>query len=232
MSRRLRNVNLPLFLVAVFVALMIKVSVRDTVQLTERVIEAQVTYSFPQPESELVTFDLVDTVRVGVRGKSGDVSRLSPFTVEVLAAIPPGRTGQTTIVLDAADVRFNIPGDFSVQSIDPNRFDIKIEQRVTRPVPIRPVLTGEPAAGARAGEPTLDPATAMISGPRSRVQTIDHALVEVNLDGHARSFEELVPVSTTDSQVRVIEPTRVLVTVPMEEPELSIRIDDLQEDPS
>jgi YbbR domain-containing protein len=155
------------------------------------------------------------------------MSRLSQFNVEVTASMANPKPGPTSIALDDSDVRFNAPGDYEVLSIDPNRFNIQVERRVRNVVPVRVVLTGEPAAGASAGLPTARPGQAQISGPESKVAAISYLVVEVSLDGHARSFAESVTARSPDPLVQVLQPNLVNVEVPMTEPELSISINDL-----
>lgn len=221
----LRGIDLRLLALALGIALALKFAVHETEQLTERVVEAQVNYTPPGPD--LVSYNLVDKVRVTVRGKSSDMSRLQQFNVEVLAGLPNPKPGPTTIALDEDDVRFNAPGDFEVLSIDPNRFTIQVERRVRNVVPVRVELTGEPAAGASVGTPVPRPAQTQISGPESKVAMITHLVAEVSLDGHARTFTEELTLRSPDPLVQVVQPNIVRVEVPMQEPELSIRIDDL-----
>lgn len=220
----LRGIDLRLMALALVIAMSLKFAVHETEQLTERVVEAQVTYTPPGPD--LVSYNLVDKVRVTVRGKASDMSRLSQFSVEVLAGLPNAKPGPTNIALDDEDVRFNSPGKFEVLSIDPNRFTIQVERRVRNVVPVRVELTGEPAAGASVGTPTPRPAQAQITGPESKVSTITHLIVEISLDGHARTFTEEVTVRSPDPLVQVVQPNIVRVEVPMQEPELSINIED------
>ena len=225
----IRRIEWPLFLLALAIAVMIKLAVHEREQISERIVEAQVIYSPPAPE--FVSYDLVDKVRIGVRGKSNDISRLTSFAVEVSAVIPPGRTGLTEIVLEEKDVRFNIKADFDVFSIDPNKIKIQVERLVTVDVPIAVRFFGEPAAGARHGEAFVNPPRVRLRGPASRVARIDELDLLVGLDGHARSFEEKLSLSSPDPVVQVVEPSLVKVAVPMTEPELSIRFDKLPDPP-
>ncbi len=225
----IRRIEWPLFLLALAIAVGIKFAVHEREQISERIVEAQVIYSPPPPE--FVSYELVDKVRVGVRGKSNDISRLSSFAVEVGAAIPAGRTGTTEIVLEEKDVRFNIKADFGVFSIDPKKITIKVERLVTVDVPITVRFFGEPAAGAQHGEAIVSPPRARLRGPASRVARIDELDVLVGLNGHARSFEETLSLSSPDPVVQVVEPGVVQVAVPMAEPELSIRYDSLPNPP-
>ena len=220
----LRGIDLRLMALALAIALSLKFAVHETEQLTERVVEAQVNYTPPGPD--LVSYNLVDKVRVTVRGKASDMSRLAQFSVEVLAGLPNAKPGPTSIALDEAGVRFNTPGDFEVLSIDPNRFTITVERRVRNVVPVRVEFTGEPSAGALVGTPTARPAQTQITGPESRVSVITHLVAEISLDGHARTFVEEVTVRSPDPLVQVVQPNIIRVEVPMQEPELSISIED------
>lgn len=224
-SSTLRSVDLRLMALALVIAMALKFAVHETEQLTERVVEAQVNYTPPGPD--LVSYNRVDKVRVTVRGKASDMSRLSQFNVEVTANLPNAKPGPNNIVFDDKDVRFNAQGDFEVLSIDPNRFTIQVERRVRNIVPVHVQLTGEPSAGASVGTPTPRPAQAQISGPESKVAAITRLVAEISLEGHARTFVEDVTLRTQDPLVQVVQPNTVRVEVPMKEPELSIRIDDI-----
>ena len=224
---QLKGSNPALFLFAVAIALLIKYGVHEEQQISERIVDAQVTYS--RPGENLISYQLVKEVKLNVRGPAADMSRLSPFNVEVLAKVPAGRPGAREVVLGPRDVRFNTAGDFEVLSIDPNRFSIQVEERKQTLLPVRVRFTDEPAAGARHKEPTVRPARVQVAGPISKVEAIDVLEVAVSLEGHATTFEELVPVTSPDPLVQVIQPTLVTVRVPMEEPELTIRIDELTE---
>lgn len=220
--------DLPLLFFALAIALMIKYAVHEEQQLSERIVDAQVSYT--TPEEGMIAFQQMKSVKLDIRGPANDLSRLSPFTVEVLARIPQGRPGAREIVLREEDVRFNVPGDFEVLTIEPNRFSIQVEERLEAVVPLRIRLTGEPAAGARHLDPKVTPDEARLAGPRSRLETISEIELGVSLDGHATTFEEIVSVTSPDPLVQVVSPTLANVLIPMEEPELSITFDDLQVD--
>ena len=220
--------SLFLFFLSLICAFVIKFAVHEQKQLSERVVEAQVSYG--QAAEGMISYELQESVKVSVRGPSSDISRLAPFTVEVLARIPKGRPGPREIVLETEDVRFNVPGDFETLSLEPNRFTIQVEERLQKTLPIRVVFSGEPAAGSRQSQPVARPSEALVAGPRSKVERLVEVTATVNLDGHARSFEESVPVASSDPLVKVVRPTIVTVSVPMEEPELSINFGDFEKD--
>ncbi len=218
------RVHLPLFLVAFVIAAVVKVAVYDSERPSERVIEAQVTYN--PPSAGVVLYDLVETVRVGVQGQSNEIAQLSPFTVDVVVDVEEGRIGPTDITLESGNVRFRSSGDFDVVSIEPNRFTVQLERRAEETVQVRAELVGEPAAGARSGEVVVRPAWVEISGPESQVRGVSEVVAQVSLDGHARTFEDHVPVLSPDPLVQV-QPGRVIVEVTMHEPELDLPVESL-----
>ncbi|MEM8995039.1 MAG: CdaR family protein [Acidobacteriota bacterium] len=222
----IRSLNFPLLVLALAISIVIKFAVHERAQVSDLVIDAQVTYS--SPGDNLVSYGLTEKVRVVVRGPSSDLSSLSALTLGVFADIPAGRSGTRDIVLDDDDVRFSVPGDFEVVSIEPNRFSIQVEPRLEKPLPIRVVLTGEPAAGSVQLAPAVKPTRALVSGPASRVERLADVVATVSLDGHARTWEEVVPIASADPLVQVVQPTLATVTVPMEEPELTISFPDPQ----
>ena len=121
----MRSVNLPLLLLALAIAVVIKFAVHERAQVSDLVIDAQVTYS--SPGDQLVSYGLTEKVRVVVRGPSSDLSKLSALTLGVFVDIPPGRASTRDITLDGENVRFSVSGDFEVVSIEPNRFSIQVE---------------------------------------------------------------------------------------------------------
>ena len=217
------RLNLPLFALAFCIAVAVKYTVHEAEQLSEKVVDAQVTYNTPGEET--VSYNLTDKVKVGLRGKSSEIAELTVLNVEVIVDIPEGELGPVDIVLSPSNVRSQ--GDFEVISLDPNRFTILVERKYAASIRIVAQLLGEPAAGARHLEPTVRPPVARVSGPESRVRQILELAAPVRLDGHARTFTDTVRVVSPDPLVQVIEPTFVDVEVPMEEPELSISFEEL-----
>ena len=215
--------HLPLLILACTIAILIKFAVHENEQISERVIEAPVTYQHP-PGSHLMSYDQVEKVKVGVRGQSNQIATLSVFTVEVAVRLPEQDTGPTEVVLEADNIIFRTPGDFQIFSIEPNRFTIQVEPRLEMTVPVRAEPFGEPAAGALAGALQTRPAWAEISGPQSIVRGVSQLTAKVSLDGHARTFEEWVPVTSPNPLIQV-QPRRVLAIVPMQEPSLSIDLE-------
>jgi hypothetical protein len=97
---------------------------------------------------------------------------------------------------------------------------LQIDRVTAEMKPVDPNLTGEPAAGAVAGQAQVLPASVLVNGPVSRLsQIVALTTTPVKLDGHAFDFEESVAVVSPDPLVRVQQPAVVTVRVPLQIPE-------------
>ena len=213
----MKRIHLPFLLLALVGAMTIKISVHEALQLTETTFNARLQYELPGDSVILV--DQVEEIKIRLRGPSDELAGINPFSVAVKVRIQAGELG----TLDISEDRMQVskPGDFEVLSFEPNRFQITLEERLDRSVPIRVVFNGEPAAGATpAGTPTPRPDRAEVTGPRSRVERVSEIIAFISLDGHAFSFEEAVTLVSPDPLVRVVVPTEVLIKVPMDLPEI------------
>lgn len=228
-----RRARLPLFLLAVAMAVVIKIAVNEAVQLAETTINAQVQYNLPQGAMIL---EPIQQLAVRLRGERSDIASLNPFNVQVevsladLAEKDSGSVDSVDVTEDRLKVR--APGDFDVISITPNRLTLRIDRVIIKPLPVRAVPTGEPAAGAvLQGDPVVEPSTAQVEGPRSRINALGELTAPVSLDGHAFSFDPVVTLVSTDPLVRIVGPRQVVVAVKLKVPGTDTELDGLVEEP-
>lgn len=218
--------HFPLLLLALSIAVVIKVAVHETVQLSETTITAPVQYNPPQ---DVVILERVDEVRVRLRGKRAEIAELNPLSVGVEVTLEEGELGIVEVTRERMRVR--MLGDFEVISIEPDRFTLQVEVEEEFTLPVVVELIGEPAAGASYGAPVVFPPEADVRGPRSRIERLGELVVRVSLDGHAFTFEDTKPLVSPDPMVKIITPSEVTVEVSMQEPSLRTPIDDLLEKP-
>ncbi len=214
--------HLPIFLLALSIAVVLKVAVHERVQLGERTIVAAVYYI---PMEETVVLEKIDEVKLRLQGKKKEIAELNPVNVSVEVTLREDDVG----VVDVTRERMNIimPGDFEVISIEPDRFPLEVEPLETVILPIRVTLTGEPSAGAFAGKPILVTKEVEVRGPRSLIREMRELVVEISLEGHAVTFEPEVTLRSPNPLVQIITPTQVTVQVPMQEPGLSSSYEEL-----
>jgi len=183
-------------------------------QVSERVFAAPL--SFVGMRRDLViTSQLPETVNVRLRGRVSALRALSSQNLEVTVDLGWARQpGEVTITLRPQAI--NVPQDIEVVSIDPTKVKFRVEQLRQRIVPIRPFLVGDPTAGYQAGEPTLVPDHALISGPSSLIGKISEVATErIIMTGRTDTFTQNVAPVSDSSLVHIVEPLSVQVTVPV-----------------
>ncbi len=209
------RLNVPLFLLALAIAIAIKVGIHEAEEVSEKTIEAKVTYKLPEG---VVLVERTKEVEVQLSGRRQDIAQLNPLFVEVLAEVEEKRLGRVEILLDRSNVR--TPGDFEIIAIEPNRVLVQVEKVETVVLPIQVKATGEPAAGARVGAIEVKPDWVTVKGPASKLRSLQFMTAEpVSVERRAITFEGLTTVISPDPLIE-IEPSRVRVKVEMVVPEL------------
>jgi len=213
-SEGLRTWGLRLLALGIAVSLWFSVSLEDRQALSERLVEASVTYDRPRG---FIVLDQVPSVRVRLRGGSKQIRQLNPFQVSVQVELPRTSSGKFSINLGSENVL--LPEGLELVSIEPNPIQVELEREETKRLPVAPKIIGEPAAGAAVEEPEVFPSQVLVSGPESLLRRLESLeTVPISLDGHALSFEVEVPVAPPDPLVQIVQPSRVTVRIPLRPP--------------
>ncbi|HEV7921612.1 MAG TPA: CdaR family protein [Thermoanaerobaculia bacterium] len=207
--------NLGLKLIALFLALVVWffTSAPRREAVSERAFSAPLSF-IRMPRELVITTQLPDSVNVRLRGRVSDLRSVSSQNMEVTVDLSQSQPGETTITLLPQAI--NVPPEVEVVSMEPNKIRFRVEQLRQRAVPIRPFLVGEPPLGYTAGEPTVAPAEALVSGPASQIRNLAEVATErIIMTGRTEAFTQSVAVVSDSPLVRVIEPVNVQVTVPV-----------------
>jgi YbbR domain-containing protein len=210
MSESARTWGLRLLALAISAAMWYSVSLEGRETMTERIVEASVSYNRPRG---FIVLDPVGTVNVRLRGSSKKVRVLTPYQVNVQVELTQNQKGTFSVSLGPDDVQ--VPEGFEVVSIDPNVIRVEIDREVTQRLKVRPQLVGEPAAG-KAGEAEVLPNQVLVTGPDSLISKYEWINTRpINLDGHTQTFEETISVIPPDALIQVVQPSKVNVRVPI-----------------
>jgi YbbR domain-containing protein len=207
--------NLGLKLLSVFLAFVVwfVVSAPRRENVSERAFAAPLSL-VGMPRELVITTQVPDTVNVRLRGRSSDLRALSSQNLEVTLDLRWVQAGEAQVTLRPQAI--NVPPNVEVVSIDPNRVHFRVEQLRQRAVPIRPFLVGQPPGGFVAGDPTMLPEQALVSGPASQVRNVTEVATErIIMTGRTATFTQSVAVVSDTPLVRVIEPLTTQVTVPV-----------------
>lgn len=214
MSDGLRTWGLRALALGIAIALWFSISLEDRQAMSERLVEASVSYNRPLG---WIVLDPERSVQVRLRGGSKQIRELNPFQVTLQVELPQPSPGASIVNLGPENVL--APEGLEVVSVEPNTIRVEIEREDTRRLPVVPNIVGEPAAGSVIEEPEVFPNQVLVSGPASllrRTETL--ATIPIRLDGHALTFEVEVPVVPPDPLVQIVQPTRVTVRIPLRQP--------------
>jgi YbbR domain-containing protein len=105
-------------------------------------------------------------------------------------------------------------------SVTPQKFDLILENLVTRTLPVELTLKGKPAIGYKTGEVVLDPAEAVISGAESLAARVTHVLASQDITNARQGVEaslSLRAVGEDNAEVPGISvnPNKIKVSVPV-----------------
>ena len=214
MSENVRTWGLRLLALGIAIGLWLNVSFEDRQELTERVVEAGVSYNSPV---RFVILDPVQTVNVRLRGSRKQVRGLNPDLVNVQVDVDQATSGAFNISLSPKDVL--APEGLEVVTISPNVIRVELEREISQRLPVVPQIVGEPAAGAVAEEPEVFPNQVLVTGPVSLLaRTKALSTRPINLNGHVLTFEQPVAVVSPDPLIQIVQPSEVTVRVPMRQP--------------
>ncbi len=190
MSESARIWSLRILALVIAVALWYRFSLEGRETLTERTVEAPVSYNRPR---DVVILEPVQTVSVRLRASAKRFRQLSPYQVNVQVELTQADPGILNVNLAPENVQ--VPEGFSVIAIDPDVIRVELDQEITQRLPVKPQLTGEPPAGASAGAPEVLPDQVQVTGPKTLLARVRSLSTQpIVLDGHAMTFEETVAV--------------------------------------
>ena len=207
--------NLSLRLLSVFLAFTVwfVVSAPRREPVSERAFAAPVSI-VRMPRDLVITTPVPDTVSVRLRGRVSDLRSLSSQNLEVTLDVSWVTPGDAVITLSPQAM--SVPPQIDVVSMEPMKLRFHVEALRQTVVPIRPFLIGQPPPGYVAGDPTLVPDHALVSGPASQIRNVTEVATErIIMTGRSETFLQNVAVVSDSSLIRIIEPLVTQATVPV-----------------
>jgi YbbR domain-containing protein len=212
-SEGLRTWGLRLLALGIALGLWFNSSFEDREALSERLVTASVSYTWPQG---YIVLDQEQEVQVRVRGSSKRVRELDPGQVDVQVELGR-RRGSVAVSLGPDNVL--TPDGLEVMSVAPSTLTVEVDREISRRIRVVPDLQGQAAPGTRVEEPEVFPNQVLVTGPESLVSRTEVIHTRpVNLAGRSATFEERVPVVPPDPLLQVMQPSRVSVRVPIQPP--------------
>jgi hypothetical protein len=130
----------------------------------------------------------VEITTLGAPNLAGGFSNLT-YTIDLQSA----SEGELTIPLSPAGVRVPAAAGFSVIRVSPARVTLVLERVISKDVPVKAVITGNPANGFDLYKATVQPERVRISGPRSEIEPMKEVATQpVSIAGLDHSFQTMV----------------------------------------
>lgn len=159
------------------------------------------------PEKSFVT-----NVNVWITGTTNTIKNLRPNEISAWIDLSDSRSGLRNYEIGPDQVRG--PYGFSVIRITPSRVSLRLEQSVSRMVPVTVRLEGEPALGYKVAETSVRPAEVEIRGPQSAVSDVRQAVTDsIDVSSIQGFHSETVNIGVEHSLVRVVRTKNVQVTL-------------------
>lgn len=207
-----RNIGWKLLALAMAIALWIAVA---------REPELATTLSVPIefkniPEDLDIGANVLERVRLELRGPSGRLSRDNLTDVAVILDLSDANAGERTYNIRPANV--NLPAGVNFYRAVPSQVTLRFDRMVTREVEIAiPPFSKGPPEGYRVRAYTLEPSKTKIRGPGQRVRNIERVMVDpVDLSGVVSQAAFHTHINIGDPQVRLEIPSDVTLRVTLE----------------
>lgn len=108
----------------------------------------------------------------------------------------------------------DLPPGVQVSRISPAQISVNLAKRITRQVPVRPVLKGKPAPGFEVAEITFKPDKVDISGPEEGLAALDWIwTVPIEVSGLNETQSKDIGVRLPQGMAGQVNPPAVRVTV-------------------
>lgn len=214
--------NLFTLLLALTLALIIWTSAAQTEDpIRTRFLQVPITYLGQPANSTLVRGNISNVVQVRIEGPDSLLDELVPddFTATVdLSQVTFGET--TRVPVDVVSSEAGVEISF----VTPDEVEVLLEEEVTRNIPVELDIRGTPGRGHTQGEALIEPPEITVSGPASRVNALDFALVTTFLNNAVETTTDVQQPIFYDVQGRVastngleLSTQTVEVTIPIEE---------------
>jgi YbbR domain-containing protein len=180
-------------------------------RISERQLEAAVTL-VNVPADMVVTSEVPRELLLRVRGPLSRLRGLDSSSTGVVVDLRGAGEGEHEFPVETRSVL--VPDGVSVLAVSPSQVPLRLERVVRLRLPVRPRVTGEPAAGLAVSRVTAQPASVLVSGPRLQLEALRGVTTDgVAIDGTAGPVEAVVAVRSPQPLVRILEPLAVRVSV-------------------
>jgi len=164
------------------------------------------------PEGLMIANEVPTSVALRINGPRALQVNLDPEDIGLRVDLEDLSAGVTSF--KRLDETLDIPGGLKITRISPSYVDVKLERVRERDVPVRVVLTGDPAPGFLVKSVKADPDRVVVIGAESEIKGVSEVVTEgVDITNVQENFIQTVAISYVGNYTDLKETKTVEVSV-------------------
>ena len=187
--RYLLDSNLIYKLIAVFVALILWFNAWEHYNPIEEEV-FNVPLEIQDLPPTLVAVEVPGNIQIRVEGRSGVLEGLTSRDFQAFVELEGALPGYIE-----SNVEVKLPGGVRLVSLTPSRAGIRVDEVDRMQLPVTVVVDGNPAPGYKDLDTIVEPNEVIIRGPKSLLNRVENAVVEVSINNYDEDYVRVLPVS-------------------------------------
>ena len=187
---------------------------------TNSVINRTVALDFQSiPPTMEITGETAREVDLLLRGSSNLLNEISPADLTAVVSLAGQTPGEKDFSLSAQNIQ--TPFGIEVLRVNPPRVQFNLERTLTRQLPVRATVEGEPAEDHRMVGIIVNPSTAQVVGPESSIRPLESLpTTSIRVDGLSGDLRTQADLNVMDPLIRFQSLSRYQVTIQIREDEV------------
>lgn len=203
----LNNIGLKLISFAIALTLWIFVTYRGQ---SEIVIDVPIEFK-NIPKGVEILRQSAKEVSLNISGPDRLLKVLRPSDIRVTVDLSNAKKGESLYYLDKRNVE--LPGAIKVQRIEPTSLKVIMDESITKTVPIKAQIVGEPQRGYKVAEINVNPSSIIIEGAKTEINKVSILRTDpIDITGLDEDFTQSVRINTSGRNIRT-NVSEVIVTI-------------------
>ncbi|MFN3395350.1 MAG: YbbR-like domain-containing protein [Thermodesulfovibrionales bacterium] len=191
--------NIPLKTAALLIAVILWLFVTSK-GLTEASFDVPVDFVNIPQGLDIVRYD-IKTVNIVIRGYERFIKNIKQGDIRINVDLSRAKKGEAQLPIRAGDIR--LPNTVSVVRIDPSSLRVILEEKTTKKVPVKPVITGKPDRGYSVSSIKTIPEEIRIEGITSELKRINFLYTEpVDISGLRDNLTQEVSLDLAGKKIK------------------------------
>lgn len=191
--------NIPLKTAAIIIAVILWLFVTSK-GLTEASFDVPVDFVNIPTGLDIVRYE-IKSVNIVIRGYERFIKNIKPGDIRINVDVSRAKKGEVQLPIRKGDIR--LPNTVSVVRIDPPSVRVILEEKTTKKVPVKPVITGRPDKGYSVSSIKTIPEEIRIEGITSELKRINFLYTEpVDISGLRDNLTQEVSLDLAGKRIK------------------------------